>query len=329
MANTVAFQVSGMTCQNCERRIETALCAVEGVTRAKASFANGTLMVEGDPARIDLPLISSLIEPLGYGLSDSPPKPGARWRGLIAIGAVLAVVVLVIVVVRGQPALNPAFLRAGTGVGYGVLFVIGLVNSLHCVTMCGGINLSLCAAAKPGAGRLARLLPSILYNTGRVLSYTLIGGIVGSIGSVINISPGIRGAGAILAGAFMLIMGLGMMDIPMFRKITPKFPKVFGDKLYRRLGSAAPFTVGLLNGLMPCGPLQSVQLYALGTGSFVPGALSMLMFSLVTVPLMFGLGAAGTLLSQNFTGKMMKIGAALVALLGLFMLCMGTVNALR
>ncbi len=329
MAKTFELRVSGVTCQNCERRIETALCAAEGVMNAKADFASGTLVVEGDPARIGLPFISGLIEPLGYRLDNGPPKPAARWRELMAIGAVLAVVVLVIVVVRGQPALNPAFLRAGSGVGYGLLFVIGLVNSLHCVTMCGGINLSLCAAVKPEGSRLSRLLPSLLYNTGRVLSYTLIGGIVGSIGSVINISPGIRGVGAILAGAFMLIMGLGMMDIPIFRKITPKFPKIFGDKLFKRLGSAAPFTVGLLNGLMPCGPLQSVQLYALGTGSFVPGALSMLMFSLGTVPLMFGLGAAGTLLSQSFTGKMMKIGAALVALLGLFMLCMGAVNALR
>ena len=76
---------------------------------------------------------------------------------------------------------------------------------------------------------------------------------------------------------------------------------------------------------MPCGPLQAMQLYALGTGSFVAGAASMFFFSLGTVPLMFGLGAVVTILGSKFTKKMMKVSAVLVAVLGVVMLSRGLV----
>jgi hypothetical protein len=85
----------------------------------------------------------------------------------------------------------------------------------------------------------------------------------------------------------------------------------------------SPFYVGLLNGLMPCGPLQAMQLYALSTGSPVKGALSMLLFSLGTVPLMFGFGAVSSLLSKKFTKKMLTVSASLVIILGFGMLSTG------
>jgi plastocyanin domain-containing protein len=74
---------------------------------------------------------------------------------------------------------------------------------------------------------------------------------------------------------------------------------------------------------MPCGPLQAMQLYALSTGSPITGALAMLLFSLGTVPLMFGLGALSSVLSKKFTRKVMSVGAALVVVLGLSMFSNG------
>ena len=105
---------------------------------------------------------------------------------------------------------------------------------------------------------------------------------------------------AILSGVFMVIMGLNMLNvIPWLKKINPHMPKIFGRKIQGSKGKHGPFIVGLLNGLMPCGPLQAMQLYALGTGSFLMGAASMFVFSLGTVPLMFGFGALSSLLILN------------------------------
>ena len=122
----------------------------------------------------------------------------------------------------------------------------------------------------------------------------------------------------------MIIMSLNMLDIFLFlRKFIPRMPKIIGEKIYGNKGKYSPFYVGLLNGLMPCGPLQSMQIYALGTGSLVSGALSMFIFSLGTLPLMFGFGAITSMLSSKFTHKMLKASAALVMVLGVIMLNRG------
>jgi hypothetical protein len=84
--------------------------------------------------------------------------------------------------------------------------------------------------------------------------------------------------------------------------------------------------IGLLNGLMPCGPLQAVQFYALGTGSALAGALSMFFFASGTVFLMFGFGYFVSSISGERVKKMMKISGAVVILLGIFMLNRGLTN---
>ncbi|MDR3249249.1 MAG: sulfite exporter TauE/SafE family protein, partial [Treponema sp.] len=119
---------------------------------------------------------------------------------------------------------------------------------------------------------------------------------------------------------------------PSLRRIAPHLPAFIGAWINKardngtRSGKTlakGPLYIGLLNGLMPCGPLQAMQLYALSTGSPVKGALSMLLFSLGTTPLMFALGAASGFLSKTFTKKVMTVGAMLVVILGLSMFSNG------
>lgn len=100
-------------------------------------------------------------------------------------------------------------------------------------------------------------------------------------------------------------------------------PKIFATKINEQKKSNRPLYVGLLNGLMPCGPLQAMQLYALSTGDPFKGAMSMMIFSLGTVPLMFGLGALSTILTKKFTHRMMTVSAGLVVILGIFMFSNG------
>lgn len=221
-----------------------------------------------------------------------------------------------------------SFPEAKEGMGYSVLFVIGLLTSVHCIAMCGGINLSQCVSNQlettAKGNKMANLRPGILYNTGRVISYTIIGGIVGALGSVVSLTGAGKGLVAIIAGVFMVIMGLNMLNIfPSLRKFNPRMPKIFASKINEKKNSNSPLYVGLLNGLMPCGPLQAMQIYALSTGDPVKGALAMLAFSLGTVPFMFGLGALSTILTKKFTGRMMTASAVLVVVLGVFMLSNG------
>lgn len=331
---TITLKIKGMTCASCENRIERKLKNTTGIANAIASFGKGTAMVTFDPDRITIPEMIDIISNLGYEASAAAPdrntyKPeGKGFSGLQAAGIFVILIALYMIINRhgGFNILN-SFPQAKEGMGYGMLFVIGLLTSTHCVAMCGGINLSQCVPYKTTQGanrKISALTPSILYNSGRVISYTVIGGLVGALGSAISFTNTGKGIIAVLAGIFMVIMGLNMLNLfPWLRRFNPRMPKVFAEKINKQKNSSSPLYVGLLNGLMPCGPLQAMQLFALSTGDPVQGAISMMLFSLGTVPLMFGLGALSTVLTKKFTSRMMTVSAALVVLLGVFMFSNG------
>lgn len=322
------MHIGNMTCVNCANKIEDALQHTKGIVTAAVSYNKGMAQIEYDPNLIKLPQIAAVVEELDYTVLADAPQKGGKGSITKALGIVIILLALfVLMQYFGVGTLLNAFPVAQQGMGYGMLLIIGVITSVHCVGMCGGINLSQCipqAAKAEEAGRFASVRPSALYNAGRVLSYTVIGAAVGGIGSVISLSGTAKGIVQLAAGVFMVIMGLNMLDVfPFLRKLNLRMPKIFAQKINSEKQSSSPFYVGRLNGLMPCGPLQAMQLYALSTGDPVKGALAMLVFSLGTVPLMFGLGALGGLLSKKFTRTIMTAGAALVIVLGVSMFSNG------
>lgn len=323
MKRKTKLTISGMTCAHCELTIENAVVNLKGVEKVKASFGKGEVSFVYDEELVDLNNIKSIINTLDYKVIDDLPKK--EFTGNSQALYILIIIFGGYVILKQLGLLNFTnyFPRIQSSMGYGMLFVIGTLTSLHCVAMCGGINLaqSVNSAKKEGS----TILPNVLYNLGRVVSYTLIGGIVGALGSVISLGGSLRGGVAIFAGVFMVIMGLNMLNVfPWLRRFNLKMPKFLGRKISKeKTKHSSSFYVGLLNGLMPCGPLQSMQLYALSTGSFLIGALSMFLFSLGTVPLMFVLGTLSSKLNKRFTEKMMSICAILVVVLGFGMLSNG------
>lgn len=94
------------------------------------------------------------------------------------------------------------FPTAKAGMSLGALFLVGLMTSLHCVAMCGGINVA-------SAGNTRR--SAVLYNLGRVVSYTLVGAIVGALGSAFSLSIAVQAGIQLFAAAFMLAMALNLL----------------------------------------------------------------------------------------------------------------------
>lgn len=319
------LRIEGMTCSGCEKRIESSLSNIEGVESVKASTARSEAEIAYDPVLTDPSRFRKKIEELGYTIANKPADKKRPFSGVAQIlGFAIIVFALYYIV---QNTVGFSFIpQINQNMGFGILFVVGLITSLHCIAMCGGINLSQSVKEKTASdiSKTSGVLPSLLYNSGRIVSYTVIGGVIGGVGSIFSFSPMAKGAIAIIAGLFMIIMGLNMLKAFSFlQHFNIRFPKFIQDRLNRTTakgGKYGPFVVGLLNGLMPCGPLQAMQVYALGTGSVLNGALSMFFFSLGTAPLMFAFGAAGTLLSKKFTRTVFKFGGVLVMVLGFFML---------
>jgi len=217
------------------------------------------------------------------------------------------------------------------GVNFGILLVFGLLTSIHCVGMCGGLVLSQ-SLAKSGSeteimmsGKKKVLLPSAFYNSGRLISYTLIGGLIGGLGQTLALSGIFKGLIPIIGGVFMILMAVNMLGIfAGLRRLHFGLPKGLLKKLgIGKPGYRSPFILGLLTGLMPCGPMQIVQIYALGTKSILIGALSMMVFALGTMPGLFGFGVLGSYISKNASKALLRISAMLVAILGVIMLTRG------
>ncbi|NLG84746.1 MAG: heavy metal transporter [Firmicutes bacterium] len=317
------FAVKGMSCTSCELKIEKSLRRITGVKEAKVSLRDSRATVIYDPQKTDSAFLVAAIQQLGYevyeiedALNGSTEK--MSFNQLFGIGIAIFAIYLII-----KSTLNFNFVpQVDQTIGYGMLFLVGLLTSLHCIAMCGGINLtqSLNHPSEGARSKLAQFKPGLLYNLGRIISYTLLGGVAGSVGSVISFSGAARGAVAIIGGAFMMLIGLKMLDIfPWLRRLRFGLPRFFGNQIYENKGRKGQLVIGLVNGLMPCGPLQTMQLYALGTGSFAGGAISMFFFSLGTVPLMFGFGASGSMLIRKFRHVMLKASAILGIVLGLIM----------
>ena len=332
-----SLKLNGLTCIACENKMNKKISGLPGVQKADISYVTQILKIAYYEDEITLETIKNTIVELGYEVEkiipqdvntgeNLVPQKGIKnilqnkllqILGLIGLGVVVYTAIHHTIGFSFIPEISP-------NMSYAVLFVVGLMVSLHCVAMCAGINLSVCMTYEYHGkkdGFWTKLIPGMLYNLGRVVSYTIIGGIVGALGSVISLSNTGKALVSLAAGVFMIIMALNMLNIfPWLRKINPHMPKIFAKKIYQQKKNKGPFIVGLLNGLMPCGPLQAMQLYALGTGSLLAGALSMFVFSLGTVPLMFAFGALGTMLSSKFTKNMLKVSAILVIVLGLGMI---------
>lgn len=198
-----------------------------------------------------------------------------------------------------------------SSITYGMLVITGFFTSIHCISMCGAINLV--ASFNNSGNNIKR---GILYNSGRVLSYTIIGGIVGLIGSVLSINDVVMGTIIFLAALIMFLMSLRMLGV-----INYRFPKIIKFKVKKKPNSA--FLLGILNGFMPCGPLQAMQVYALSTGSFMMGALSMFLFGIGTVPLMLIALVVFNLFSGRRKMLVNKVAATLIFILSLVMLNRG------
>ncbi|MEN6462634.1 MAG: sulfite exporter TauE/SafE family protein [Syntrophomonas sp.] len=324
------LEIKNMTCSSCEMRIENTLKKMPGIINVRAEFSYSNVNVTYNENVIKINEIIAAIENVGYQVINKQGNQSAKAKDdKFSLNQLLGIGIIIFafyVIVNNTVGFN--FIpQIDKNAGYGILFIIGLITSLHCMAMCGGINLSQCVSYKidpDNLTRLSKFKPSLMYNAGRVVSYTLIGGIVGALGSAVSFSGTAKGTVAIISGVLMVIMGLNMLNMfPWLRRFNPRMPRIFGSRILNNNGKHGPFYIGLLNGLMPCGPLQAMQIYALGTGSFLAGALSMFMFSLGTVPLMFGFGAISFFLSSKFTHRMMKASAVLVMVLGIIMVSRG------
>ncbi len=341
MLRTIKIQIDGIYCKSCKILIETEVDVLIGVKDININYQNGECQIEFDDSRVSQKKIFEVIEKLNYKVIKNPDKkkPAKKpiTKKLIIAGVLLVLFFLGYFLIKYFGLFEILARLNEQNISYWLIFLIGFLVSFHCIGMCGGLvvayTTSLLAKPTEDKNRHVKekfLLPHLQYNAGRMLSYALVGGILGGVGSFFAINPTFTGIVILIASVFMVLMGLSLLtDFKWLEKIKLKTPAFIASFLYNQRHTRkpkGPFIIGLLNGFMPCGPLQSMQIYALASGSITKGALSMGIYALGTVPLMFGLGSFISLISQEKIKQVMKFSGAVVIVLGLFMFNRGLVN---
>lgn len=283
------FHVRGMHCDSCVLLIESELRDLSNITKVKSSLKGHSLEVEGDFGEQTLSQIAeTLSAPLkshGYTISVERERTVADWKDFKMAIPIALLFAIVFVILQKMGLVN--LVNAGE-VGYGTAFAVGIIASLStCMAVVGGLVLSMSATfAKEGD----RVKPQLMFHAGRIISFFVLGGVIGAIGSAFTLNAGATFALGLLIGIVMLILGINLLDVFHWAKrLQPSMPKFIARHAHgvsKWNHTLTPILVGIATFFLPCGFTQSMQLYTLSTGSFLQGGLTMLFFALGTFPVL-------------------------------------------
>lgn len=337
MSKHIRIHIDGMHCGSCEVLIEQAWKKLPGVRSVEVNSASGY----ADMETVQTPTLHTLNGPIkehGYNAhyitEVASAKPVHQKQSTTTstevqvkdrkrILGILALIIGVLWLARRFGWLPDVGVTES--MSYGFIFLIGLVASMStCLATTGGLLVAVTtrfAEAHPELQGYQRFRSHLYFNIGRILSYTVLGGLVGAIGSAITLSPAVTGIITVVASAVMVLLGFQMLSIfPSLRRFQPKMPKALAHKIHD-LGASnkksTPLLLGALTFFLPCGFTQALQLYALSSGDMMSGALTMFFFALGTVPALVSLGAISSFSRGKFHLYFTQIVGVLVMIVGL------------
>jgi len=330
--NKINLKIDGMHCASCEVLIERKFKNCPGVERVNVDHTTGKAEIQTSK-ELSIDELNRLVKEDGYTVSTLENKSSKNVKedqieikkDHIEIGAAFLIIGALYLFLK-QFELLPSSFGISNNMSYLFIFGLGLVAAFStCLAVSGGLLLAISNRyneQNPNLTSKQKFKPHIYFNVGRIVGYTLFGGLVGALGSVLVLSSTVNGILTIFVSLIMISLGFQMLGIfPWMNKITPKMPKFLAHKIYDSAsGSNKPtsFLFGASTFFLPCGFTQALQFYVLSTGNFTIGALTMLVFSLGTLPTLLSLGAVSSFSKGIFQRHFIKFAAVLVIMLGVF-----------
>ncbi|MDP3836997.1 MAG: sulfite exporter TauE/SafE family protein [bacterium] len=345
--NIIKVKVSGLHCKACEMLSEDKLTSLPGVKSAKVSHLKQEAEINFGQTKPDKQAVGLALRAIGYDLADENDDDNdddkhshgnggthgkhekgdgddknKKWKDL-GLAALIAAGLFGVLQIFGwgniQNNLSPENLSLG-GVS-----LIGLIAGVStCMALVGGIVMALAAdyaRRHPEASTLRKFTPHLFFNLGRIVGFFILGGLLGLVGSVLKISPAFSAWLTLAIGFLIAFLGLQILDIfPAFGRFSLTLPKSIGryfNKGKKNGGPYAAFTAGAVSFFLPCGFTQSMQIFALSSGSFISGGLIMSVFALGTAPGLLGLGGLVALIKGKRQGLFFKTAGLIIILFGI------------
>ncbi|MDA1337784.1 MAG: sulfite exporter TauE/SafE family protein [bacterium] len=330
------YYVKGMHCGSCELVVEDSIAKHKSIKDVKANLKDSKVVInfntEVDPTEIknDLDL---LLKDLGYSLHNEKvinEKTNYKELGLAFFIACLFLGSFILLQKLGVVNLLNA-----NQVTLPFVFFIGVIASLStCMAVVGGLVLSLSSSyAKVNKNSY---LPLVTFHVSRVLSFLILGGVIGLIGSAFTLTSTTTFLISLVLFFVMVVLGLNLLEaFPFVRKLQIKIPNRLRFNVSEgKFNSLTPILLGMSTFFLPCGFTQSMQVYALATGDVLSGAMTMLVFSLGTLPVLALISFASVKLSKNLqSGLFFKTAGFIIIFFAIFnllaaLVAVGLINPL-
>ena len=325
------LKIDGMHCASCEVLIERKFKKVSGVEKVSVNYASGKaeIICSSYP---NLHELNNLVKSDGYQVFLLQDKNDLTqninhkntWKDYSQMGGIFLVIISSYYLLKEFDFIPS--ISISEGMSYGVVFLVGLLAATStCIAVVGGLLLAVSekfSEMNPQMTGLQKFRPHIYFNIGRILGYTVLGGLVGGLGSFITLSPQVNGYLMIVVSLVMLLLGFQLLHLfPRLQRFSPKMPKFISHKIHDlsiKENKGAPLMLGALTFFLPCGFTQSLQLYVLATGDWKIGGLTMLVFSLGTLPALLSLSVITSFAKGIFQKNFLKFAGVLVVMLAVF-----------
>jgi sulfite exporter TauE/SafE/copper chaperone CopZ len=322
MAKKQTIYIQGMHCASCELLIEKYIIAQKGVTSVEASLQDSKVDIyyEGKE-ELDISLLNKEFEKMGYTFSKKTKdvkefplfhvEDGAltvnseKFNKVIKTGLILAVVIAIFIVVDKLQLAK--YINVNGGFSLGAYFTLGIVAGISsCAALVGGMLLSMSKQWNDmyiGQSQKQKSIPHTMFHIGRIISFTLLGGLLGLIGKSVTFNnPAISAIFIILISVIMFILALQMLEVKWTQKLRFSIPKSFTKTISNEnkfSGKFMPFIMGAVTFFIPCGFTLIAQGIALTSGSFLLGSMVMLFFALGTFLPLLGISISGIKMNEK------------------------------
>lgn len=321
----MSIPIKGMHCKSCEIMIGQNLEELPDVKSAKVSLKTKSAKIyfKHLPPQT---AIQRAIQKAGYEIGEDPkPWLSHDFNNYMNVLYGVALIVWVVVIFKIFHFSNIGSLSSGK-TGATMALVVGLTAGFStCMALVGGLVLGLSARhaeTHPTATPVERFRPHLFFNLSRIITFSVLGGVIGALGSFLSFKGPLLGLLTIVVGLVMFMLGLQLTEI---------FPRLSNGGLTLPSGIAKTFGIqkrskkeyshknaAMLGGLsffLPCGFTQAMQLYAISTGKFSSGALVMGLFAIGTAPGLLSVGGLTSVVKGAFAKRFFQVvGVAVVAM---------------
>ena len=328
------YKVEGMHCASCEILIEKKLLELQNIKSVDASTSNSQVVIEYEGDRPNPERLSRIFREENYTFSDfnknskiKEKKESEKKSNATLIAFNIAIFIIVAFLFLQKMGISD-FLNISSTSSLLAFFGFGLLAGISsCAALVGGMVLSMSkqwqSLYSQDSSTSKKLQPHIMFNAGRVVSYVVLGGVLGMIGSRLQISLQFTAFLIVAISLLMIALGMQMLGVKAFRKFQITAPKsatryIANENNFQ--GKYMPFIMGALTFFLPCGFTITAQSLALLSGNAFQGALIMGAFALGTVPMLLFIGLSSVKFSSkpHLAERFSKVAGFLVLFFALF-----------